>query len=202
MISEATLMDPKPAADAPRGAVDFVLVRARGGDRAAFEALLRRHERLVFGTARRLLQAVEDAEDAAQEVFLRLHENLGRLDPERPLEAWLYRVTVNVCRTLGRKRRSREAQLLGDDAETLTSTAADPAAAAELEEEHRMVAEGLATLTRREQSALVLHDLEGLSTREVADGLGISEVTVRTHLCRARLKMRTFRERRHKGTNP
>ena len=90
MISEAAIMDLDPAAGARIETVDLVLVRARGGDRAAFEDLLRRHERLVFGTACRLLGAVEDAEDAAQEVFLKLYHHLGRLDPARPLAAWLY----------------------------------------------------------------------------------------------------------------
>ena len=61
-----------------------------------------------------------------------------------------------------------------------------------------MVARGLETLARRERTALVLHDLEGLTVRDVAAALEVSEVTVRTHLCRARQKMRAFRERWHK----
>ena len=172
-----------------------MLVRARGGDRTAFEDLMRRHERLVFGTARRLLGAVEDAEDVAQEVFLRLYGHLERLDPKRPLSSWLYRVTVNACSSLGRHRRARPTVELENADETLIAGGLDPAAAAELEEEHRMVAEGLTTLAPKERAAMVLHDLQGLSTREVATTLEISEVTVRTHLCRARQKMRAFRER-------
>ncbi len=194
MISEAILMDHERAAEAEP---DSVLLRARGGDRAAFEDLLRGHERLVFGTAWSLLGAVEDAEDAAQEVFLKLYRHLDSLDPARPLAAWLYRVTVNVCRTFARQRRVRPTVLLGDATETLVGAGTDPAAAAEIEEEQLMVTQGLRTLTKKERTVMTLHDLEGISTREVAAAQGISEVTVRTHLCRARLKMRTFRERWH-----
>lgn len=200
MISEAVSMDPHPAKEATSDTVDPVLLRARSGDRVAFEDLLRSHERLVFGTARCLLGAAEDAEDAAQEVFLRLFLNLEHLDPARPLAAWLYRVTVNVCRTFGRRRRARPTVPLADRAEPIHA-GADPAAVAEREQEHQMVTQGLETLARKERATVVLHDLEGLSVREVAAALDVSEVTVRTHLCRARQKMRSFRERWHRRTS-
>lgn len=188
--------------DVTKHASDAVLLRAQAGDKVAFEELMRRHERLVFGTARRILAATEDAEDAAQEVFLRLFHHLGRLDPKRPLGAWLYRVTVNVCRTFGRRRRSRPTEPLGDDVEGLLDARARPDAATKLAEARRMVAAGLGTLAAKERVALTLHDLEELSTREVAEALGVTEVTVRTHLCRGRLKMRAFRERWQKGNLP
>ena len=66
---------------------------------------MRRHERLVLGTALRLLGNLEAAQDASQEVFLKLYRNLGKLATEANASAWLYRVTVNVCRDAGRKRR-------------------------------------------------------------------------------------------------
>lgn len=196
MTFEATIMDFDPKADTPEPA----LPRARGGDLTTFESLMRRHERLVFGTARRLLGATEDAEDVAQEVFLRLYRHLERLDPTRPLGSWLYRVTVNACLSLGRRRRVRATVEIDRLAGELVSVGPDPAAAAELGEEHQMVAEGLESLTGKEREALVLHDLEGLSTQEVAAALDITDVTVRTHLCRARQKMRAFRERWHGRT--
>lgn len=195
MTSEAAIIGPDREAESSTDPRDRVLLRARAGDVSAFEDLLRRHERLVFRTAWRLLGAAEDAEDAAQEVFLRLHRHLGRLDPARPLAAWLYRVTVNVCRSLGRRRRVRPSAPLESEAEALVDAGPGPGTAMELEDDWRMVARGLETLTSKERAALALHDLEGLTTREVAAALGVAEVTVRTHLSRARLKMRTFRER-------
>jgi len=69
------------------------LERAMGGDRAAFDELLRCYERRVLMTAWRILGSKEDAQDAAQEVFLRLYRQLQRVDPKRPLMPWLYRMT-------------------------------------------------------------------------------------------------------------
>ena len=170
--------------------------RAQQGDTAAFEALLRLHERTVFGTAWRLLGTVEDAQDAAQEVFLRLYRYLGSVDPRRPLRPWLYRVTVNVCRDLGRKRQLREALPLHDATQlTASDTDSDPTARTALGEERHIVKKGLEVLTPKERAALVLRDLEGLSTGEVAKALQSSETTVRSHICRARLKLKSFRDR-------
>ncbi len=198
MISPAVSMESDSAADTSKSVVEPVLLRARAGDLDAFEDLMRNHQRLVFGTARCLLGGAGEAEDAAQEVFLRLYQHLDRLDPARPLAAWLYRVTVNVCRSFGRWHRSRPTVSLGDAADRLLATGSDPAVAAELEQEQQMVARGLETLTHKERAAMVLHDLEGLSVRDVAEALEVSEGTVRTHLCRARQKMRAFRERWHR----
>src|SRR5712691_10050130 len=79
---------------------------AKSGDAAAFEALLRTHEIQVARTALRLLVNRQDAQDAAQEVFLRLHRNLRQIDDAGNLSGWLYRVTVNVCRDMLRKRKN------------------------------------------------------------------------------------------------
>src|SRR5262252_5254747 len=81
---------------------------ARSGDAAAFEWLLRAHEVQVARTALRLTGNRQDAQDAAQEVFLRLHRSLGRIDDTRNLSGWLYRVTVNVCRDILRKRQNTD----------------------------------------------------------------------------------------------
>ena len=83
-----------------------LLERAKSGDAAAFEALLRSHEVQVARTALRLLGNRQDAQDAAQEIFLRLHQNLRRIDDAGNLAGWLYRVAVNVCRDIQRKRRN------------------------------------------------------------------------------------------------
>ena len=78
---------------------------AQSGDAAAFEALMRIYEVRVARTALRLLGARQDAQDAAQEVFLRLYRNLRRIDTAGNLAGWLYRVTVNACHDVLRKRR-------------------------------------------------------------------------------------------------
>jgi RNA polymerase sigma-70 factor (ECF subfamily) len=78
---------------------------AKSDDLAAFDLLMRQHERLVLVTALRLLGRLEDAQDASQEVFLRLYRNLNKVRASGNLAGWLYRVTVNVCHDAGRKRR-------------------------------------------------------------------------------------------------
>src|SRR5436305_784486 len=83
-----------------------VLRLAKSGDIPAFEILLRDHELQVARTALRLLGNRQDAQDAAQEVFLRLYRNLRQIDDTGNLSGWLYRVTVNVCRDIQRKRRN------------------------------------------------------------------------------------------------
>lgn len=168
------------------------------GDARAFESLMKTHERRVFNIAWRLLGRVEDAQDAAQEVFLRLYRYLDRYDTDRPLEPWLYRVTVNVCHDLGRRRAVREAVSLEELEPTrpLAATTPDPGASATLAEEQRIAEQAIATLAEKERTALVLRDVQGLSTAEVAEILDSSQTTVRSQICRARLKIKKFRDRK------
>src|ERR1700674_3130745 len=86
---------------------EFALVvqRAIAGDVSAFEQIIVRFERRVLTLAWRLLGSAEDAQDASQEVFLKAFRFLHRFDARRPFEPWIVRMTVNVCRDLGRKRK-------------------------------------------------------------------------------------------------
>jgi RNA polymerase sigma-70 factor (ECF subfamily) len=151
----------------------------------AFERLMSEHERMVVGTAFRLLGRMEDAQDAAQEVFLRLLRNLSKIDGDP--KSWIYRVTVNVCNDHYRRRVITVAP---------DERAADPAPDAEraldLDERKRLLMEGLRTLGNRERECVVLRDIEGLSTREVAEILGVEEVTVRSHISVARVKLAKY----------
>ncbi|MBI4470561.1 MAG: sigma-70 family RNA polymerase sigma factor [Acidobacteria bacterium] len=94
-----------------------LVLRARTGDAEAFDQLMVLHQRRVLNTAWRLLGQLEDAKDAAQEVFLRLYRFLPRLDGDRDLRPWLYRVTINVCRDAERRRRSGGTVSLGAEME-------------------------------------------------------------------------------------
>ena len=158
---------------------------ARSGDAAAFEALLRIHELQVARTALRLLGNRQDAQDAAQEVFLRLHRNLRQIDAAGNLAGWLYRVTVNVCRDMLRKRKNvapLDDARLGFESSTEAGLVRD--------QQLRMVREAMRALPEKERAALTLRDLEGLSTGEVAGILGSTEATVRSQVSAARLKIR------------
>jgi RNA polymerase sigma-70 factor, ECF subfamily len=164
-----------------------LLQRARSGDLEAFEQIILRHQASVFRTALRLLNSPEDAEDAAQEVFLRLHKHLGKFDAEREFAPWLYRVTVNVCFSARRRQRGEE---IGE----MTSSEPDPYHRAESAELGRLLASELGRLPKKERAALVLRDLEGLTTQEVARILGSSEATVRSQISSARVKVKKFVE--------
>ncbi|HUI54007.1 MAG TPA: sigma-70 family RNA polymerase sigma factor [Bryobacteraceae bacterium] len=165
---------------------------ARAGDLAAFETLMRQHERMVLVTAMRMLGNIEDAKDASQEVFLKLHRNLGKVEAASNFSGWLYRVTVNVCHDMGRKRT---ASVAVDDVPELAAAEDDPHQSAEGAERRRVLQLSLRLLPEKERAALVLRDLEGLSTEEVARVLGSTESTVRSQISKARVKVREFVER-------
>jgi len=179
------------AVDGP-DALTRAIAAARAGDLAAFETVMRQYQRLVLVTAMRLLGNMEDAKDASQEVFLRLYRNFGKVEAESHLQAWLYRVTVNICRDMGRKRKPSVPM---EDVPDPVAAGDDPQQCATGAERQRVLQMSLRMLSEKERAALVLRDLEGLSTEEVARVLGSSEATVRSHISKARIKMRDFVER-------
>ncbi len=170
-----------------------LLERAKTGDLEAFDQLMRAHEKQVLGTALRLLGNLEDAQDAAQETFLRLYKSLNRLPDIQEIKPWLYRVTVNVCNDMHRARRRRGWEPL-TGVEPVTSQL-DPELAWAHQERGRLVEMALKTLPEKERAAVVLRDMQGLSTREVAGILGSSEVTVRSQISVARGKLKKFTDR-------
>jgi RNA polymerase sigma-70 factor (ECF subfamily) len=179
------------AADAGQSA--GLLERAKAGDLEAFDQLMRANEKQVLGTALRLMGNLEDAQDAAQEAFLRLYKSLNRLPDIQEIRPWLYRVTVNVCNDMHRARRRRGWEPLSGP--ELASSQPDPELAWVHQERSRLVEMALKTLPEKERAAVVLRDMQGLSTREVAGILGSSEVTVRSQICVARGKLKKFTDR-------
>jgi RNA polymerase sigma-70 factor, ECF subfamily len=174
--------------------------RARAGDEAAFAVLVERHERMVLRTGKRLLGQWHLAEDAAQETFLRLHRHLARVDESRELGPWLYRVVVNVCRDISRRQRFEQAMELSTaEAESERDSPGVLDQALTRDEQRRMVQAALLTLPLKEREAIVLRDIEGLTTAEVAKILGSSEGTVRSQICTGRLKIKRYLEARKEG---
>src|SRR5436305_8666956 len=91
--------DSQPLPDATE--IAALVQRTLSGDSGAFECIILRYERRVASLAMKLLGTAEDAQDAAQEVFLRAYKYLHRLDLQKPIEPWLMQMTVNVCRDIG-----------------------------------------------------------------------------------------------------
>ena len=179
---------PVEGRDAHTGVMDA----ARAGDLAAFENLMRQYERMVLVTALRLVGNIEDAKDVSQEVFLRLYRNLGKVESEANIPAWLYRVTVNACHDLGRKRKPNVAM---EDVPEPVATGANPQESLTVAERQRAVQMSLRALSDKERAVIVLRDLEGLSTEQVAKALGSTEATVRSQVSKGRVKMRDYVER-------
>jgi RNA polymerase sigma-70 factor (ECF subfamily) len=150
----------------------------------SFDQVLRRREGQVLRTAFRILGNWADAEDVAQETFLRLHRHGLRFEHDAALGAWLYRVTVNLCIDWGRK--SRPSAELTDNL--------SQAAVAELglirEQQRQRLMAALAKLPVKERAAVVLREIEGLSTAEVAAALGVKEGTVRSQIFSAMARLR------------
>jgi RNA polymerase sigma-70 factor, ECF subfamily len=174
--------------------------RAKAGDTLAFEQLISCYQRKVVSIAWRMLGNQEDARDAAQETFLKAFRYLKSFKQDQDFAAWLYQITVNACRDIARKRgavgqfTSFEMERELGNFDSLASHH-DVEAAAIASQERALIIEALQSLSKREREAIVLRDLEGLPTEEVARILGSSQTTVRSQICSARAKIKQFRER-------
>ena len=173
---------------------DEALARAaQQGEVRALEALLDRHQGKVLRVIGFLGVPRQDREDVAQEVFVRVFRHLKGFRPRQSFGAWIYRVTVNAAHDY-RTRRGRRAAGETDWRDGLEATPDErpgPVESARERELREALGRALATLTERERSVFVLRELEGLETAEVALSLGISAITVRRHLFRARRRLRT-----------
>jgi RNA polymerase sigma-70 factor (ECF subfamily) len=177
-----------------------LIERARGGDAAAFDQIMICHERRVMALAWRMLGSEDDARDAVQEVFLRVYRHLHKFDTSQDFAGWLYRITINVCHDLARKR-GFSGRMISFEAEYEQGHLAEVASPEDTEttvlraQQQAIIARALATLSEKERAALVLRDLEGLATEEVARILGSSQTTVRSQISSARAKIKLFRDR-------
>jgi RNA polymerase sigma-70 factor, ECF subfamily len=180
----------------PEAAEIIKLVRLTlGGDSTAFEQIILRYETRVMTVAARLLGARDDARDVAQEVFLRAFKYLHRLDLQKPVEPWLMGITVNVCRDAVRQRQRRRDTFIEVEAPETIDQSANPYAGAVRKQERLILQRALDCLPDKERLAIVLRDVEGLSTAEVASILQSSETTVRSLVSRGRLRLKAAIDR-------
>ncbi len=198
-------LPPGGAFEVQRSTLSAHIVRARAGDTLAFEQVMVCTQHKVAATAWRLLGNREDARDAAQEVFLRAFKYLKAYRPEQDFHGWLYRITVNVCRDMlrGRNKAGAQSSMIDFERELSALEAiagdSDTAEAAVVAQQRAIVRRALETLPEKERTALVLRDLEGLSTDEVARMMGSRPATVRSQVSTARGKVKVFCERFLRG---
>lgn len=164
---------------------------ARGGDRRAFDALVRRTWVETYSLALRLTGNEDDARDVCQEAYLRAYRGLRRFRGDARFTTWLYRITANCASThLGRRSRHRHEELDDDMVVSDLSPAVDPVARAESARLRETVQNALATLPPRLRAVVVLRDIYDLSHEVIAAELGISVSAAKVRLHRARRRLR------------
>jgi RNA polymerase sigma-70 factor (ECF subfamily) len=184
---------------------DALVARARGGDVAAFEELVGRHEEKIYRLAMRFTRNETDAAEILQETFLSAWRNLDRFEGKAQFGSWLYRVAVNAALMLLRSQK-RHPQVAVEDvtAEALGEAAKDagpglgagtdwsrrPDEQFQSEELRRQIQLAVDQLPESQRSVFLMRDVDGLSTEETAELLGVSLTTVKTRLHRARLTLR------------
>ncbi len=177
----------------PESDNDFstALEKARHGDRAAFDLLVRNYANMVTGLAFRMLGSQDEALDCAQDAFVRAWENISRYDPKWSIATWLRRIVTNLALDRLRRRRSHP-DLQEAFEETLPSGGELPDAAAERREEAAVVRDVIEDLPDKYRVVIVLRDMEGVDIAEIARITGANSATVRWRLHRARA---IFRDR-------
>lgn len=168
--------------------------RAKNGDRAAFGALVDLYSARIYTHLYRLVGNREEAEDLTQESFLRAYRFLARYDTTKPFRNWLYTIATHVGLNALRARRRRgwPVSLDAERAETPSTHAADPRQHAARRERSLRVAQAVERLPARAASLIHLHYHEGLSIREAAHIVGMSEGAAKVALHRARKTLRTW----------
>ena len=187
---------------------DVALVeRVRAGDVSAYDTLVRKYERQIFRIAQHITQNREDAEDVMQDAFLKAYEKLDQFQGNSKFYTWLVRIAVNESLMRLRKRRTGRMVSIDEDMETeegsvprdLADWAPDPEqnyTQSELAEILRKTIQGLPQGFR---VVFALRDVEGLSTEETAETLGLSVPAVKSRLLRARLQLRERLSRYFRG---
>src|SRR6478672_3506478 len=169
-----------------------LLARAQAGDVGAFERLSGAYADRVFMLLLRLLGDCSEAEDVAQEVMLRAWQGIGGFRGTSSYFTWLYRIAVNEAnRALEKRGRRPPTVPIGPDELRLPGPATDdPSRQAEFSELRRALARALAELPAALRTAVVLRDVEGLSTQEAAEIAGVSQAAFKSRLHQARLRVR------------
>ena len=188
----------KPAVAKVPGTMDDreLVSRAQSGDKEAFEELVRRHQHRVFAVAGGILRRREDVEDIAQQVFVKAYFSLKRFDQRAAFSTWLYKITVNECWDLLRKKKvrpllyesdlSEEQALQFSASERLESGAQDVSDKLETQQQVERLLQGL---DERDRMMLILKEVEGFAIEEIAEILDLNANTVKVRLFRARRRI-------------
>jgi RNA polymerase sigma-70 factor (ECF subfamily) len=176
---------------------DRELVRsAQADDKEAFEELIRRHVQRVFAVAGRILRKREDVEDIAQQVFVKAYFSLKRFDQRAAFSTWLYKITVNECWDLLRKKKVRpllyESDLSEEQAHQVLASKEKGGTGPDISDQlgdRQRVERLLEGLDERDRLMLILKEVEGFTIEEIAETMGLNANTVKVRLFRARQRI-------------
>lgn len=183
---------------------DLELVsRYRDGDQRAFELLVKRYQRKVYGLAFGIVHNPEDALDVSQEAFVKVHRYIDKFEGSASFYTWLYRIVVNLC--IDHLRRSGRSQsveyddaidrtdgVLSAEAIVPTRLGSNPAKALRDKRLLEAIGQGLQTLSPNHRSVIVMRELEGLSYKEMAKIMECSKGTIMSRLFHARKRLQAY----------
>jgi RNA polymerase sigma-70 factor (ECF subfamily) len=185
-----------PGSTARRGDDRELVRRAQQGDKEAFEVLVKKHQGRVFAVAGGILRNREDVEDIAQQVFSKSYFSLKRFDQRAAFSTWLYKITVNECWDLLRKRKVRplvfESELTEEQAHAYQSTEQRSEQAPDVSDQleaRQQLDRWLECLEERDRTMLVLKEVQGFTVEEIAEIMELNGNTVKVRLFRARQKI-------------
>ena len=201
-IMQAGLMEekllPDNISDEGTNVFSELVERVKAGDSMAFDQIMIYSQHRVISLAWRMLGNEDDARDATQETFLRVYKYLDSYKKEQDFFAWIYRITVNVCHDIAKKQKIRKDQIIsiGSEGEFGTFDFPDSRDSAEdaaiLKQKREIVANAIQILPEKERAAIVLRDVEGLPTEEVARIMQSSPTTIRVQISSARKKLKLY----------
>jgi RNA polymerase sigma-70 factor (ECF subfamily) len=163
-----------------------LITRAAGGDPTAFQALVEQHRSMVYRVAYQFAGNHHDAEDIAQEVFIKVYRSLDRFRQDAQLTSWLYRIAMNACIDHRRRQSSAGAAALGDEAEekvrNTPEEAPGPEERAYANELGGLLEEEIGRLPPGQRVVFIMRHHQGLKLCEIAEALGLAEGTVKRQL--------------------
>ncbi len=172
----------------------WLIERFKEGDQAAFEKLVLKYQDRVYNVCRYMLSNSSDAEDAAQDVFIKIYKNLGHFKPSPYLASWVYRIAVNTCTDYRRKPvHERLPGASWDDKETApecVSGMPGPQSFLESKQTCQNIIRALNLLSEKLRTVIVLKEIEGLSYEEISRTLDISAGTVKSRISRGREELK------------
>lgn len=181
--------------DADRPSLDDLVDALRRGDPAALSSLVERQGPRLYNFAARMCRNAEDAKDVTQETFLAATRSIKDFRGESRVSTWLFRIAANACRRMRRHGKFEPAHHLSLDelmpgTGDVTRPAEGPDRALLRSDVRTRLEDAIGALAPPYRAVLILRDLEGLTTAETAEALGITTITVKVRLHRARLALR------------